>query len=514
MKLPLLMESKARIWIVLSGICLAIFAVAFNTTAVMNALVALSNELHLSPTSLQWIVNAYLLACASFIVVGGQLGDMYGRRKIFLMGALGFIFSSLLIALSHTPTLIIIGRALQGLSAAIITPGTLAIIKVAFSGEKERYAVGAWTASIGLGFAFGPVISGLFTTYISWRDIFWTNIPIMCVAIAIIYLFARKSRGPKENTKLDLWGLVLLLSGLLPFTLGLVEGNVWGWSSLTTLILLVGGGILLILFWIVEHAIKSPLVDFYHFREKLFIAGNVGIAASIFTLLGILYFFNTFIQNPILFNYSPIEAGIAILPLSMAMFVMSLVTGSITKHIGYRIPMVIALLIIAVATYLLHNINVHSTYSDMWLPLLLFGIGVGVSMPCSPSLGMSALPIEKAGEGSGIINTVNYYSGVLCVAIGTLFSIYGGRNALQGSLTTHKLSPSLIDKIDKVIVGHQGSLQALIAEAGSTTKTTIIHTAQKAIVHSFSTVMLMCMVVALLGAVAIFFIVTKKKVSS
>lgn len=514
MKLPLLMGSKVRIWIVLVAICLAMFAVAFNTTAVMNALVAITNDLHLSPVSLQWVVNAYLLACASFIVVGGQLGDMFGRRKIFLIGAFAFTFASLIIALAHTPTFIIVGRILQGSSAAIVTPGTLAILKIAFSGKYERYAVGGWTASIGLGFAFGPVISGLYTTYASWRGIFWTNIPLMLVVIIAVFLFVRRSRAPKQSLKLDLWGLVLLVFGLLPLALGLVEGNVWGWTSLPTLFLLIGGAILLIVFWFVEQAVESPLVNFYHFQERLFVAGNVGIAASIFALLGVLFFFNTFIQNPVLFNYSPIQAGIAILPLSVAMFILSLIIGSVTKRIGYRVPMVISLLIIAVATYLLHNVNSHSTYSDMWFPLLLFGIGVGVSLACSPSLSMAALPVEKAGEGSGIINTVNYYSGVLCVAIGTLLSIYAGRVAIKMSLATGKLPQNLVERIDRVMIGHKGSLQALINYANPNLKQIIIQTAQESIIKSFSVVMLMCMVVAILGAIGIFFVVKEKSKDS
>lgn len=510
MKLPLLMGSNTRIWIVLTAICLSIFTVAFNTTALMNALVAMTNDLHLSPTALQWVINAYLLACASFIIIAGQLGDMFGRRKLFLIGAVGFIISSLIIALAHSPTAVIIGRTLQGLSAAIVTPSTLAMVKVAFPGENSRYAVGGWTASIGLGFAFGPVISGLYTTYANWRDIFWTNIPLMLSAIVIIFLFARKSRAPNENLKLDLFGLLLLLFGLLPLTLGLVEGNVWGWASLPTLFLLIGGITLLIIFWVVEHFVKSPLVNFRHFRHRLFMGGNVGIAASIFTLLGILFFFNTFIQNPILFHYSPIEAGVAILPLSITMFVLSLITASITKHFGYRIPMVTALLIIAVATYWLHNLNIHSTYADMWLPLLLFGIGVGISFSCSPSLGMAALPVEKAGEGSGIINTVNYYAGVLCIALGTLISIYASRTALNASLATTHLSKNIIAKIDNVVIGNKGSLHTLILHTNPSMKQTIIKTAQHAVVHSFSAIMLMCMMVALLGAIGIFFIVNKK----
>ena len=505
MKLPLLMNNPSRVWIVLVAICFAIFTVSFNTTAVANALIAIGHELHLTPTALQWVVNAYLLACASFIIIGGQLGDMFGRRKMLLWGILCFIFSSLLIATSNTPTLMIIGRGLQGLSAAIITPGTLAVVKIAFPGNKERYAIGGWTATIGLGFAFGPIIGGLLTSYWSWRDIFWVNIPLMLIAFVLIFLFTRKSRGAKESAKLDLLGLILLISGLFPLTLGLIEGNIWGWSSFLTLFLLIGGIIVLIAFWIAEHLVNSPLVHFSHFQKRAFIAGNVGIAASIFSLMGVLFFFNIFIQNPILLHYSPVQASVALLPMSIALFIMSLITGSITKKFGYRLPMVIALLIAALGLWMLHNITIDSTYRDLWFPLLLFGFGVGISFPCSPALGMASLPLEKAGEGSGIINTINYYSGVLCIAIGTLVSIYSKQASFKAALASAHTVGKPIDQLGATtLAGHSLPPVTQLPQA------VILQATQQATLHSFTTVMLMCAIVAILGAIGILFSVKKE----
>jgi EmrB/QacA subfamily drug resistance transporter len=431
MKPYYLENSKFRIWLMLTAMCLAIFSAAFNTTSVMNALVAMNDSLHFSATSMQWLVNAYLLASASFIVVGGQLGDMFGRRRIFLMGAGGFIIASLIIAISHNPTLTIVGRALQGLSAAILTPGTLAMIKVGFPENLQSLGIGIWTSAIGLGFAFGPVISGIFTTYASWRWIFWSNVPLMLFAMVVARLFAQPTHGEKENIPMDSYGLILLVCGLVPFTLGLVEGNVWGWLSLPTLGLLIGGIIILIIFWVVEHKVNSPLVHFHHFREKIFIAGNLGIGVSAFVLLGCLYFFNTLIQNPVLFHYSPLQAGLALLPMSISMFVVSFIAPLITRRVGFRAPMAIAFIILAIACWLLHDLSMTSTYHNMWLPLLLFGSGLAVCFSSSSALGLSALPREKAGEGAGVINTINYYAGVLCVAIGTLISVYNGNSALQ-----------------------------------------------------------------------------------
>ncbi len=180
----------------------------------------------------------------------------------------------------------------------------------------------------------------------------------MFIAIIMARLFARKSRGARENIRLDLWGLAFLAFGLITLTLGLVEGNVWGWSSLKILILLITGVFLLLLFWFMEHHLRSPVVYFSDFRKRLFIASNIVIAASLFTMMGMLYFFNTFIQHPFLLHYSALRAGIAILSISVSVLLLSLVASTITKHSGYRLPMALGLVLIGIGTFLLHNITV------------------------------------------------------------------------------------------------------------------------------------------------------------
>ncbi len=512
MQTTYLLHSKYRIWLVLLSMCAAMFTVAFNTTALMNALVIISHELHLSPSALQWVINAYLLTCAVFIIVGGQLGDLFGRRNLFLIGTTLFIITSGLIALTHNTTILIGARALQGLSAAIITPLSMTIVKVGFPEELQSKAISIWVAAVGLGFAFGPLMSGIFTTFFSWRDIFWTNIPLMLTATLLARLFAKKSRGAKESIKIDIWGLILLLCGLTPLTLGLIEGNVLGWSSWLTLSLLIGGFVVLIAFWFIEHCTDSPLVNFQHFRKRIFIAGNIGTAVSIFTLLGLLYFFNTFIQNKNGFNYSPLKAGLALLPTSLAMFATSLNASRITNRFGFRLPMMISLLLTAIACYLLHNLSLSSTYNSMWFPLLLFGIGVGISFSSGPALGLIALPVKKAGEGSGIINTMNYYFGVLCIAIGTVLSIHVGRSTLAKALSSEQLSNITLGKIDKAMFGHSITIQALTKQLGLQTNGAITHAAQQALVKSFSSTMLMCMTASILGALCMIFLIRKNKI--
>lgn len=510
MKSYYLEGNPLRKWLVLTAVCLAVFTITVNTTAVMNALLAMSNELHLTPIALQWIVNAYMLACASFIVVGGQLGDLFGRRNMFFVGAGFFIISSLIIALGHHPTTLIVGRALQGLSAAIVVPMTLAITKFAFLNEKESFAIALWTGAVGLGFAFCPVISGIFSTYLSWRYIFWANIPLMFIAIIMARLFARKSRGAREDIRLDLWGLAFLAFGLITLTLGLVEGNVWGWSSLKTLILLIAGVFLLLVFWFLEHHVRSPLVHFSHFRKRLFIAGNIGIAASLFTMMGMLYFFNTFIQNPFLLHYSALRAGIAILPISVSIFLLSLVASTITKHWGYRLPMALGLVLIAIGTFILHNVTIYTTYYALWFPLLLTGLGLGLVFPNSPSLGMQALPKEKLGEGAGIINTINYYSGILCVAIGTLISILLGREKFYQSIAPTELPSITLSQIDRAVFGHQGNLQQILSSLSDSTQNQLIHAIQLSTVKSFTAVMLMCFTMTIIGLIGICFFARSK----
>lgn len=503
--------NKYRIWLVLAAMCMIMFTVACNTTAIMNALINISHSLNLAPTALQWLVNSYLLACAVFIVAAGQLADMYGRRNMLLCGCSLFIISSIIISLADSGAILILGRALQGFSAAIVTPCSLAVIKAGFPERMQARGITTWTAMIGLGFAIGPIVGGFFTSYASWRDIFWTSAALMFIAMILVRLFAKKSRNLGENITLDWIGLILLVFGLSLLTLGIIEGNVWGWHSLMTLILLIIGTFLLIVFWFVEHWIKSPLINFYHFRKQIFIAGNIGMAASIFVLLGILYYFNTLIQNPVLFHYSPILAGIALFPMSVTMFIFSLSSSRINKVFGFRGPMVTALVLIAIGTYLLHDITITATYYDFWFPLSLCGAALGISYASSPTLGLKVVPASKAGEGAGIINTVNYYSGILCVSLGTLFSIHNGRHTLMKILSFAHLSQEKIIDIDKTVLGHQGSLESLLIHARLHNEKIIINAVKKTIVSSFSATMIMCTIVACIAAIAVFFLLTPNR---
>lgn len=498
-------------WLVLFGLCVGMFAVAFNTTALMNALVSISNSLSLTPVSLQWAVNAYLLACASCIVLGGQLGDMYGRRKIISLGCLGFIFSSCMIAMSHSATVLIIGRGLQGLSAAILTPGTLAMIKFAFPEDKQTSAIGIWTAAIGLGFAIGPVLSGVFVHWLSWRYIFWLNIPLAAIALFIVYIFGNHFSGTTQNIKLDWWGLLLLVCGLVPIVLALVEGNIWGWASTLTIFLLIAGVLILIAFWVIESMVKSPLVQFTHFHHRIFVAGSIDMGASIFSLIIILYFFNTFAQNPLLLNYTPLLAGYALLPVSISMFVFSLCNKWIVGHFGFRWPITFALLLSATGFFLLSRITIPIHYSELVLPLILIGVGVGISFSGSPTLGMSALSAEKAGEGSGIINTINYLGGVLGTSIGTLFAIIYGRRALDMALAKiHLAHPLPLKLIDNAAFGERTSLRALFSKVAPVDKAHIVQALQQSSLHSFTAVALMAMCVALAAAVLSIILIRSK----
>lgn len=470
MKSYYLENSHLRIWLVLTAMCLGIFTAAFNTTAVMNAIIAMKIALHFTPLSLQWVINGYLLACASFIIIGGQMSDMFGRRRLFIIGASLFVISSLIIAISFNPTMVLMGRAFQGLGVAILLPGSLALIKAGFPENLLPFGVGAWAASAGLGFAFGPIISGVLTTYFNWRGIFWLNIPLMLFAITICRLFTRPSQGVKENASVDLIGLFLLTCGLIPFTLGLVEGNCWGWTSPATLGLLLGGVVILFIFWIVERKIESPLVHFHHFQERIFVGGNVGIGFSSFILLGNLYFFNLFVQNPVLFHYSAIQAGMALLPMSLAMFATSFAAPFITGHFGFRLPMVIGFIFLAIACWLLQHLTLSSTYANIGFPLILFGMGMGICFSSSPALGMSALPKEKAGEGAGVINTINYYSGVLCITLGTAIQNFSDKT------TDHS-----------------------------------IENLRETILKNFSIIMFMCTVIAILGIISMWFLARPSK---
>jgi MFS transporter, DHA2 family, methylenomycin A resistance protein len=409
-------------WAALATVCLALAVIAINTTAINTAIPAIGDEFDAAASSLTWALNAYLLAVAALVTVGGQLGDVLGKRRAYLIGVVIFAAGSVCVAVAPDIWVVVLGRALQGTGAAFLMPGTIAIISEVFPPDQRGTAIGVWGAIGGICFAIGPLYGGFFTDVIDWRVIFWSDLLILTVA-AYLGLTTLRGLRPGAGTRVDGRGAVLLSLGLLLVVLAIEEAPDWGWGSPAFLGALAAGLVLLVLFTAVELREENPLVHFRLLRIRMFDGGNVATFGCTIGLIGLLYFFNLYVQSSAVFDYSALRASAVLLPYGVTMFFFSMVGGRVADRVGYRVPVVGALVVAAIGFFLFSRFSLATGESDLWLPMVLAGVGVGVTFSTTSAAGMVAVPDDKAGEAAGLINMSRYLGAVFVVTLGSI--LYG-----------------------------------------------------------------------------------------
>jgi EmrB/QacA subfamily drug resistance transporter len=402
---------------------LGVFMTALDTLVVTTSLPALRVDLHSSLQSLEWTVNAYNLSFACFLLTGAALGDRFGRRRMFTIGLLLFTGASALAAVSPTAGMLVGARALQGAGAAIVFPLTLTLISEAFPVEKRGAAIGLWGGITGVGVAIGPVVGGAVVSGISWHWIFWLNVP---VGAALIPLAARRlaeSFGPRPH--LDIIGLLLAGTGALGVTWGLVRANAVGWGSAEVMVTLVAGFVLVGAFIAWERHAPAPMLDLASFRDRTVASAN---AVSFFMyagLFGALFLMSQFFQ--ICLGYSPLEAGVRLLPWSVPPLIVAPIAGVLADRYGNRPFMVLGLAMQALGLAWVALIASPGVgYAQVGVALTIAGIGTSFCFPTVANAIMGAVPISEAGVASGTNSTIRELGGVLGVAVlASVFARHG-----------------------------------------------------------------------------------------
>lgn len=415
-------SSAGNRWGVLATVCLALFVIAVNTTAINTALPALGADLDASSSSLNWAVNAYLLAVAAVVTLGGQLGDVYGKPRAFTAGVLVFAVGSMAVALAPDIWVVVLGRVLQGTGSAFLMPGTISIISEAFEPEERGTAIGVWGAIGGIAFAIGPLYGGFFTDVLDWRVIFWSDLLFLGAALVLARSTLRGLSAGRGG-RIDGVGAALLTVGMFLVVFAVERAPTWGWGSPAFLVTLLAGLVLLGVFVPVELRQRDPIVHFRLLRIRGFVGGNLATFGNAVGLIGLLYFFNLYVQSDQTFDYSALKASVVLLPYGITMFFFSMIGGRVADRIGYRWPVSIALLVAAAGCFLFGQFGVGTTDADLWLPMVLTGIGIGVTFSTSSAAGMVAVPDDKAGEAAGVINMFRYLGAVFVVTLGAI--LYG-----------------------------------------------------------------------------------------
>jgi EmrB/QacA subfamily drug resistance transporter len=413
---PLIYASARGKW-VLTATVLGSGLAMLDGTVVNVALPRIGEDLGGGLTSLQWTLNAYTLTLSGLLLLGGSLGDRMGRRRIFMVGVLWFTLASIGCALAPSTAVLIGMRALQGAGAALLTPGSLAILQASFRKEDRSTAVGAWSGLGGVATAFGPILGGLLVGVApwGWRLVFLINIPIAAVVIVLSRRYIPESRDEMATGKLDVSGAILASVGLGGVVYGLTEGPASGWSAVNIAIT-VAGVALLVAFVLVESRKPDPLLPLGLFKVLQFSAANLVTFAVYAALAGALFLLP--VQLQLVAGFSPVQAGAATLPITVMMLLLSARMGRLSSRIGPRIPMTIGPIIAGLAMVWLTKVGAGSTYlGNVVAPMLLFGLGLSFTVAPLTSTVLAAAPDHQAGIASAINNDVARVAGLLSVAV-------------------------------------------------------------------------------------------------
>jgi len=421
-----------RRWWTLGAMSFALFMVMLDNTAVNVALPSIQKDFGASLSALEWTVNAYTLTFAVLLVTGGRLGDIFGRRRMFLFGVVLFSLASATIGFAPSEGWLVASRALQGIGAAFMMPGTLSIISNAFPPEERGKAIGTWAGVSAIALAAGPLLGGWLTEDVSWRAIFFINLPVAVGAVVVTLFAAEESRDETVGRTVDLPGIAALTVALTALVFALVEGNAWGWGSAGILALLALSVLAFAAFAAIERRAAAPVVDFDALRSQQFLGANIVAFMVSFGMLAMFFFLALYMQN--ILGFSPLEAGVRFLPATVVIIFAGPIAGRLADRVGPRPLMVTGMLITAGSLFWQSRIDVHTSYGFLAPAFVLMGLGMGLVMSPMSMAAMNAVDRTKAGVASGTLSMFRMVGGTFGVAaLGALVSSVG-RHDLERSL--------------------------------------------------------------------------------
>src|SRR5947208_2206512 len=382
-------------WWTLGALCFALFMIMLDNTVVNVALPAIQRDLGISRSELEWTVAAYALTFASLLLTGGKLGDLVGRRKIFLLGVAIFTLSSLLCGLSSSAGELISARAVQGVGAALMMPATLSIISATFAARERGMAIGIWAGVSAMALAIGPLLGGIITEHISWNWIFFVNVPIGVLAVLAAIFVVPESKDTSREQRLDLPGLATSGIGLLALVYALIEANQYGWTSARIVGLFVVAAVALTAFVLLEQRQRLPMLDLALFRDGTFTGANIVAILVTLAMFGIFVFFPIYMQT--FLGWSPIQAGAALLPWTILIVIFAPIAGKLSDRVGSRWLIAGGMTTVALCCLELSTVTVNSGFWQMLPGFMLGGLGMAFVMTPMSAAVMGAAPVDKAG---------------------------------------------------------------------------------------------------------------------
>jgi EmrB/QacA subfamily drug resistance transporter len=426
----------------LLAVSLATFMTYLDNNIVNVAIPAIQRDLHLSTAGLEWVVSGYILVFASLLLAGGRLADVFGRRRVFLTGLGIFTLASLTAGLAGSVGVLVASRAVQGLGAALVTPPTLAIISATFTDKRQRAAaVGIWTAVGALALAVGPLLGGVISQHVHWSWIFYINVPVGIVTMALASWVIRESREERSR-RMDMPGVLTSAGALFALTYGLIEGHDLGWTSAAILTSFAVSATLGLAFVIIESRSSDPMVAVSLFRERVFAGGSVALMMWAFGIFGIYFFTSLYLQGVL--GFSPTKAGSAFVPMALLMATGAVLSERLARAVGAHRSVAAALLLMALGVASVSLLGKDASFLSLMPSFAIIGIGGGLTVPLTSTV-LDAMPASEAGVASGVFNASREVAGLLGITvIGAVLTarqsgaLHSGHDATDAFLTGYR----------------------------------------------------------------------------
>ncbi|AXI77438.1 MFS transporter [Peterkaempfera bronchialis] len=485
-------------WLTLLTVAVGVMMVALDGTIVAIANPVIAHDLGASLADMQWVTNGYLLALAVFLITAGKIGDRFGHRNTFLIGAVGFAAASAAIGFAGSIQLIIVFRVLQGLFGALLQPAALGLLRGAFPAEKLNMAIGIWGGVIGASTAAGPIVGGLLVEHVSWESVFFINIPVGLIALALGLWILRDARSEKAAKSFDVPGIVLLSGAMFLLVWGIIKAPAWGWGDARTLVFLIGAVVAGAAFAVWQTRAAEPLIPLGLFRSVPLSAGALLMVLMAFSFFGAIFFVTFYLQN--VRGMSPVDSGVHLLPMTAMMIVGSPIAGVVMARIGPRIPIVTGMVFSAVAMFGMSTLEAGSGSGVMSLWFVLMGLGLSPVMVGATEVIVGNAPLELSGVAGGLQQAAMQVGGSLGTAV--LGALMAARidNVLPGKWAAAQLPPVSGEQYEAVKQAVQVGVAPVQPGTPATVAQTITQVSHDAFMNGMSLAFLTSAVVAVAAA--------------
>ncbi len=461
-----LLTPENKKWWTLAAVSVGLFMIMLDNTVVNVALPTMRRSLHLTLADLEWVVTGYALTFAAFMLTGGKLADLFGRRLIFMAGLLVFTSASLACGLAPNGGFLIGARVVQGLGGALMNPSTLSIITATFPPRQRGTAIGIWAGVSAMALAIGPLVGGVLTEHVNWNWIFFINVPIGVIGILASRVLIEESRDTSLHQRPDVPGLATSGVGLFALTYAFIEANSYGWTSGRILAAFAVAVVALVVFALLEVHQRVPMLDLSLFRNRTFSGANTAMLLVGLAMFGTFFYVSLYTQNVL--GWSPVQAGAAFLPTTLLVMVVAPQAGRLSDRVGSRWLVGGGMTLLAGMLFYYSFLGAHASFWQLLPAFVIGGFGMGITMTPVTAAAMSSVPVDKAGVGSAVLNSMRQVGGSLGIAV---------MGAIVASTATASAKAGNTQQIAFLHGFHDGvRVAAAIALAGAVVATAAIRT--------------------------------------